>query len=59
MLFRLVRPVQRKGSRNVQLVKRIPADLRNRAVGTRLSIPIGDGATGIVGFFAKRKSMPR
>lgn len=42
MLFRLVRPVQRKGSRNVQLVKRIPSDVRERAIGTRLAIPVGD-----------------
>jgi Domain of unknown function (DUF6538) len=42
MLFRLVSPMQRKGTINRQLVKRIPADVRQRAVGTTLAIPIGD-----------------
>ena len=30
MLYRLVRPMRRSGSRNVQFVKRIPADLKGR-----------------------------
>lgn len=42
MLFRLVRPVQRQGSRNRHYVRRIPADVIERAVGTRLNIPVGD-----------------
>lgn len=42
MHFRLSIPVNRKGTRNYQLVKRIPLDLRKRMVGMRLDIPIGD-----------------
>lgn len=43
MLFRLVRPVQRKGSRVPYFVQRIPADVKRRAAGLRLAIPLGDG----------------
>jgi integrase len=42
MLFRLVRPVKRTGSRNRYFVKRIPSDVRAKAVGLALAIPIGD-----------------
>ncbi|HWM47687.1 MAG TPA: recombinase XerD [Xanthobacteraceae bacterium] len=42
MLFRLVRPLKRPGSRNPQFVKRIPADVRPRAAGLKLAIPVGD-----------------
>lgn len=42
MLFRLVRPVKRTGSRNRQFVRRIPSDVRSRATGLKLSIPVGD-----------------
>jgi integrase len=42
MHFRLSIPVNRKGTRNYQLVKRLPLDLRRRMVGMRLDIPIGD-----------------
>ena len=42
MLFRLVRPVKRTGSRNRQFVRRIPSDVRSKAVGLKLSIPAGD-----------------
>ncbi len=41
MLFRLVRPMQRKGTLNRQFVQRIPADIRDRAVGMKLAIPMG------------------
>ena len=42
MLYRLVRPMKRSGSSNHQFVKRIPSDLKNRMVGVRLAIPVGD-----------------
>src|SRR5882762_6200238 len=42
MLFRLVRPVKRSGSRNRQFVRRIPSDVRGKATGLKLSIPIGE-----------------
>jgi integrase len=42
MHFRLSTPVNRKGTRNHQLVKRLPLELRERMVGMRLDIPIGD-----------------
>jgi integrase len=42
MLFRLVRPVRRSGSRNRYFVRRIPADVRSRAAGLTLSVPVGD-----------------
>ncbi|HSM40711.1 MAG TPA: hypothetical protein VK862_08160 [Afifellaceae bacterium] len=36
MLYRLVRPMKRKGSSNHQFVKRIPSDIRARMVGKKL-----------------------
>ncbi len=42
MLFRLVRPVKRTGSRNPYFVRRIPSDVKREAVGLKLSIPVGD-----------------
>ncbi len=41
MLFRLVRPVKRSNSSMSQFVQRIPNDVRERAVGRSLAIPIG------------------
>lgn len=41
MLVRLVRPVKRKGSSNHHFVQRIPIDLRERAVGLKLEVPVG------------------
>ena len=41
MLFRLVRPVRRSSSTMSQFVQRIPKDVRERAFGRSLSIPIG------------------
>ena len=41
MLFRLVRPLKRPGSSIPQFVQRIPADVRSRAVGVTLAIPVG------------------
>lgn len=42
MLFRLVRPVQRKGSRNRYYVRRIPADVRRKVAGLTLGVPVGE-----------------
>ena len=42
MLFRLVRPVRRKGSRVPYFVQRIPADVKPHVGGVRLAIPLGD-----------------
>jgi hypothetical protein len=42
MLFRLVRPVKRTGSRNRHFVRRIPSDVRSKAVGLKFSIPVGE-----------------
>ncbi|RNJ44422.1 hypothetical protein B5V01_05930 [Mesorhizobium erdmanii] len=41
MHFRLVRPVKRKGTTNQQFNQRIPADVRDHAVGITLQIPVG------------------
>lgn len=42
MLFRVVRPMKRDGSRIPFFVQRIPADLRSLVVGVRLAIPLGE-----------------
>ncbi len=42
MLFRLVRPVRRSDSRIPYFVQRIPADVKARAVGVKLDLPIGE-----------------
>ena len=42
MLFRLVRPMRRSGSRNRYYVKRIPSDVRRKVTGVTLAIPFGD-----------------
>jgi len=47
MHFRLVRPMQRKGSRNFQFQQRIPADVRERAAGLMLDVPIGEEVRAI------------
>ena len=41
MLFRLVRPVKRTDSSQVQFTQRIPGDVRHLAVGRTLAIPQG------------------
>jgi hypothetical protein len=41
MLYRLVRPMQRKGSRNVYFQQRIPADVKQGAIGRRLEFLLG------------------
>ena len=43
MVFRLVRPVRRKGSSFQQVTQCIPADLLGRMTGIRLSVPLGEG----------------
>jgi integrase len=45
MLFRMVRPMRRDGSRNRYFVRRIPADVRAKIAGQKLTIPLGDGET--------------
>jgi integrase len=42
MLYRLVRPMRRKGSRNAYFEQRIPADVRDRAVGGKIDVPCGE-----------------
>lgn len=42
MLYRLVRPMRREGSRNLQYVRRIPADVKERAAGLQLAVPLGE-----------------
>lgn len=42
MLFRLVRPMRRKDTTILHFVQRIPADIRPKISGTKLSIPVGD-----------------
>jgi len=42
MLFRLVRPMRREGSRNEYFRQRIPADVKPLAVGLSLSLPVGE-----------------
>jgi integrase len=41
MLYRLVRSVKRRDSSQLQFTQRIPADVRPRAGGLKLSIPLG------------------
>ncbi len=41
MLFRLVRPLKRPGSSIPQFTQRIPADVRSRAIGRTLAVPLG------------------
>lgn len=42
MLYRVVRPVFRKGSRSSYYQQRIPVDVRKRLAGLRLFLPVGD-----------------
>jgi integrase len=48
MLFRLVRPLKRTGSRHRQFVRRIPSDVRSKVVGLKLSIPVGEQTQAVV-----------
>lgn len=45
MLFRLVRPVKRAGSRNRQFVQRIPVDVREKAIGRTTVVSLSDDET--------------
>ncbi|HZP75851.1 MAG TPA: recombinase XerD [Pseudolabrys sp.] len=56
MLYRLVRPVRRKGTRNLSFVRRIPADVKRQAAGLKLAIPLGD-ATQFVTISARAQSV--
>jgi hypothetical protein len=56
MLFRMVRPVKRSGSRNRQFVRRIPADVRSKATGLKLSVPVG-GQTQIIIISSRAQSV--
>jgi integrase len=47
MLFRLVRPMKRSGSRNRYYVKRIPSDVRRKVTGVTLAIPVGDATQAL------------
>ncbi len=47
MLYRLVRPMRRKGSQNAYFEQRIPADVRERALGGKLDVPCGDTSVPI------------
>ena len=47
MLLRLVRPVKRTGTSFNQFKQRIPADIRGRAVGMALDVPLGSGSVHI------------
>lgn len=47
MLYRLVRPMKRSGSLVPQFVQRIPADVRTRAIGRTITVPLGDETIGI------------
>lgn len=42
MLYRLVRPMKRKGSANPQFAQRIPADVKTRSIGLKLEVPVGE-----------------
>ncbi|MDF2120340.1 phage integrase N-terminal SAM-like domain-containing protein [Roseiarcaceae bacterium H3SJ34-1] len=48
MLFRLVRPMRRKDSRIPYFTQRIPADVKARATGLKLAIPVGAETVQIV-----------
>lgn len=48
MLFRMVRPVKRAGSRNRHFVRRIPVDVKAKAIGLTLTIPVGDETQSFV-----------
>ena len=48
MLYRLVRPMRRKGSSHAYFEQRIPSDVRERAVGLKLDVPCGQAAVSII-----------
>jgi len=42
MLYRVVRPMKREGSRFQVYVRRIPVDVRDKLVGRTLRFPLGE-----------------
>ena len=47
MLFRLVRPLKRPGTTMGHFVQRIPADVKTRATGRKLLMPVGGASVPI------------
>src|SRR5258706_16388868 len=47
MLIRLVRPMKRKGVSQRYFVQRIPADVKSRAAGMTLLVPMGDSLASV------------
>jgi hypothetical protein len=48
MLFRVVRPMRRDGSRNRYYVRRIPVDVRSKVIRLKLTIPQRDNQTRVI-----------
>ena len=48
MLYRLVRPMRRKGSRNEYFQQRIPADVKQAAIGRALEFQVGGESVSFV-----------
>ena len=48
MLYRLVRPMRRKGSRHPYFLQRIPVDVKALAVGLKLALPIGAETVSLI-----------
>jgi hypothetical protein len=46
-LYRVVRPMNRDGSRFEHYVRRNPADVRDRLVGRTLHFPLGEGTHAV------------
>ena len=57
MLYRLVRPMKRSGSSHRQFVRRIPADVRTRAIGRSLTVPLSDTESATVTITAKTEAV--
>jgi hypothetical protein len=47
MLYRVVRPMKREGSRFQLYVRRIPVDVRDQLVGRTLHFPLGEGTHAV------------
>lgn len=57
MLFRLVSPVKRSGTENRQFVKRIPRDVRSKAVGRTFVVALSDTESVTVAISSKAESV--
>ena len=57
MLFRIVRPMRREGSRNRYYVRCIPADVQDKATGLKLTVPLGDGVSQSVTITARMQAV--